>query len=72
MHVQNTHVCFGSNEESIFPVTIGMNKKGGMTDMEFDHYIENSVVPLFLDLADRPGKWVLLKLTAVRAATDGT
>jgi hypothetical protein len=41
---------------------IGMNKKGGVTDVEFDRYIENSVVPLFPDLADRPGKRMLLKV----------
>jgi hypothetical protein len=45
---------FRYNEERIFPATIRMNEKGGMTDVEFDSYIENSVIPLFLDLADRP------------------
>ncbi len=56
------HGRFGYNEERIFPTTIGMNEKGGMTDVEFDRYIENSVVPLLPDLADRPGKRVLLKV----------
>ena len=41
---------FGYDKEWIFPATIGMNKKGGVTDVEFDHFIENSVVPLFLPL----------------------
>jgi hypothetical protein len=61
-HVQNTRGRFRYGEERIFPATIGMNEKGGMTDVEFDRYIENSVVPLFPDLADRPGKRVLLKV----------
>ena len=53
-HVQNTRGRFRYGEERIFPATIRMNEKGGMTDVQFDSYIENSVIPLFLDLADRP------------------
>ena len=54
-HVQNTCGRFGYDEERIFPATIRTNEKGGMTDVEFDSYIKNSVIPLFPDLADRPG-----------------
>jgi hypothetical protein len=40
-----------------------MNKKGGMNDNEeFNKYINNSIVPLFPDLKDIPGKRVLLKV----------
>ena len=69
---------FRYNEERIFPATIRMNEKGGMRDVKFDSYIENSVIPLFPYLADGPGKRVLLKVTsravgiAVRDATAVT
>jgi hypothetical protein len=49
-------------EERIWPCTIGMNEKGGMTDDEFEKYIDNSIVPLYPDLEDMPGKRVLLKV----------
>jgi hypothetical protein len=39
-----------------------MNEKGGMMDDEFEKYIDNSIVPLYPDLADMPGKRVLLKV----------
>ena len=35
-----------------------MNKKGGMTDKEFKKFIDNSIVPLFPDLEDTPGKHI--------------
>ena len=41
---------------------IVMNEKGGMTDNEFDKYIDNSILPLYPDLEDTPGKRVLLKV----------
>ena len=39
-----------------------MNKKGGMTDVEFEKYIDTSIVPLFPELEDTKGKRVLLKV----------
>ena len=33
-----------------------------MNDEEFDKYIDNSIVPLYPDLEDTPGKRVLLKV----------
>jgi hypothetical protein len=53
---------FGCEEERTWPATIGMNKKGGMTDNEFEEYIKNSICPLYPDMEDTPGKWVLLKV----------
>ncbi len=46
----------------MWPCTIGLNEKGGMNDEEFDKYINNSIVPLYSDLEDTPGKQVLLKV----------
>ena len=39
-----------------------MNGKGGMNNEEFERYIDNSIVPLFPDLEDMPGKCILLKV----------
>ncbi len=33
-----------------------------MTDEEFEKYIDNSIVPLYPDLKDMPGKRILLKV----------
>ncbi len=39
-----------------------MNEKGGMTDVEFEKYIDNSIVPLYPKLEDTKGKRVMLKV----------
>ncbi len=49
-------------EERIWPCTIGMNEKGGMTDVKFEKYIDISIVPLFPELEDTNGKRVMLKV----------
>ena len=61
-HILDTRGRFGCEEERSWPCTIGMNEKGGMTDDEFEKYIDNSIVPLYPDMEDTPGKRVLLKV----------
>ncbi len=39
-----------------------MNEKGGMNDKEFERYINNTIIPLFPDMEDTPGKRILLKV----------
>jgi hypothetical protein len=39
-----------------------MNEKGGTNDKEFKRYINNTIIPLFPDMRDTPGKRVLLKV----------
>jgi hypothetical protein len=39
-----------------------MNEKGGMNNEEFECYIDNSILPLFPDLEDTPGKCILFKV----------
>jgi hypothetical protein len=39
-----------------------MNEKGGMNDKEFERYINNTIIPLFPDTEDMPGKHILLKV----------
>jgi hypothetical protein len=43
-----------------------MNEKGIMNNEEFECYIANSIVPLFPDLEDTPGKCILLKVDSGR------
>jgi hypothetical protein len=45
-HTLDTRGRFGCAEERIWPYTIGMNEKGGMTEVEFEKYIDTSIVPL--------------------------
>ncbi len=62
-HTLDTHGRFSCTEERSWPCMIGMNKKGGMMDKEeFKKYIDNSIVPLYHDLEDTPGKRILLKV----------
>jgi hypothetical protein len=39
-----------------------MNEKEGINNEEFERYIDNSIVPLFPDLEDMPGKCILIKV----------
>jgi hypothetical protein len=43
-----------------------MNGKGAVSNKEFERYIDNSIVPLFPDLEDMPGKCILLKVDSGR------
>ncbi len=41
---------FGCDVECEWPVTFGVNAKGGMDDVEDKKYILSSIIPLFPDL----------------------
>jgi hypothetical protein len=62
MHVCNTCGRIGCDEDRVWPCTIGLNEKGSINNEEFDKYIDNSIVPLYPDLEDMPGKQVFLKV----------
>jgi hypothetical protein len=49
-----------------------MNKKGGMTDDEFEKYIDNSIITLNSDLKDTPCNRVLLKVDSGPGAMGGS
>ena len=53
---------FGNSDFKEWPVTIGMNEKGGMDDVEFRQYFLNSIVPLFPDSDNVNGKRVMVKV----------
>jgi hypothetical protein len=61
-HFLNTCSRFGCKEVREWQATIGMNKKGGMNNDEFDKYIDDLIVLLFPNLDDVPRKRVLLKV----------
>ena len=43
-------------------MTVAMNLKGRMDEREFSSYFLNSIVPLFLNAQDVPGKRVIMKV----------
>ena len=53
---------FGFPERRAFPCTFGMNEKGGMNSVKLDKYLKNSILPLYPDIADVPGKRVAMKV----------
>jgi hypothetical protein len=53
---------FGRPHKRLFPCTFGMNEKAGMNAEELHKYLSNSILPLYPDIEDRPGKRVILKL----------
>lgn len=56
-------VCkFGMDEAKPIQVSFGMNEKGGMDEIEFGKYVKNSIIPLYPDACDLPGKRVLIKV----------
>ena len=52
---------FGHKSEQSFPISFGLNSKGGMDDQEFFEYIKKSIMKLFPDAAPVRGRWVVLK-----------
>jgi len=60
-YVHHIRGRFGYGKEKYQPCTFGMNDKGGMNTDEFEEYVKNSLVTLYPDAADKPGRQVLLK-----------
>jgi hypothetical protein len=52
---------FGHVAEQSFPISVGLNNKGGMDDDEFFEYVQNSIMRLYPDAAPEKGKWVCIK-----------
>jgi hypothetical protein len=53
---------FGMDEPCYLGVSVGLNEKGGMVNEEFDNYIRNSILPLFPDACNMPGKRIMIKV----------
>ena len=55
-HAKDVVDKFGWTDRILFPCTWGMNEKAGMDAVELDKYFVNSILPLFLYVADVPQK----------------
>ena len=62
---------FGNGEEKVWPVTLGMNEKGGMDTVEFEKYIFGSIVPLYDNSVDIPGRRVMIKIDSGPGRMNG-
>ena len=56
---------FGCDEENTWPVTIGMDEKGGMDDAEFEKYVFGSIIPLYPNASSVKFKWVVIKVSII-------
>jgi hypothetical protein len=61
-HTKDVYGTWGFGRKTLRPCTFGMNERAGMNAVELDKYIKNSILPLYPDIQDYPGKRVLLKL----------
>jgi hypothetical protein len=52
---------FGTDAETSWDCTFGLNTKGGVDDCEFKQYVMNSILPLYPKTCNRPGHWLFLK-----------
>jgi len=57
----DVQATFGHEEVQSFPISIGLNSKGGMDDDEFFEYLQKSIMKLYPDAAPVKGKWVVIK-----------
>jgi hypothetical protein len=53
---------FGFPTRRPLPCTFGMNERAGMNAVELEKYMKNSILPLYPDIEDTPGKRVLIKV----------
>ena len=61
-YMPHVRVNFGAPEEQAWPITVGMNARGGMDDVEFNEYLSYSLIPLYPGAEYIKGKRVLFKL----------
>ena len=53
---------FGHEEKKRFPCAFGLNERAGMDATELQKCMENTILPLYPDVEDVPGKRALLKV----------
>ena len=63
---------FGHKAPAKFDCTHGMNGKGGMDDDEFEKFMLNSMLPLWPNARDVPGKRVMFKADSGPGRTNPT
>lgn len=62
VHTKNVVGKWGFRTRTTRPCTFGMNEKAGMNAVELEKYLKNSILPLYPDIQDFPGKRVVLKV----------
>ena len=60
-YMLNVRGTFGHQSEQSFPISLGLNSKGGMNGEEFFEYIQKSIMKLYPDAAPVKGCWVVIK-----------
>jgi hypothetical protein len=54
-YMLNVQAAFGHEEVRSFPISLGLNNKGGMDDDEFFEYLQKSIMKLYPDAAPVKG-----------------
>ena len=62
VYIPNVHGKFGAPKEQACTITVGMNARGSMDDVDSDEYLYNSLIPLYPGAEYIKGKRVLFKL----------
>ena len=50
-YMLNVQAAFGHEEVQAFPISLGLNNKGGMDDVEFFEYLQKSIMKFYPDAA---------------------
>ncbi len=58
LDVQST---FGHETKQLFPISIGLNNKGGMDNKEFFDYLKKLIMKIFPDATPEKGQWGVIK-----------
>ena len=61
---------FGFEEKRKLPVTFGLNEKAGMNSVELEKYFNNSILPLYPDIENKPLKRVIAKVDSGPGRTN--
>jgi hypothetical protein len=62
VNCKNVVAKHGFPDRRPLPCTFGMNDRGGMNSVELDKYMRGSILPMYPDIADTPGKRVIMKV----------
>ena len=61
-HMPRVQGQFGCAEVRSWPITFGANEKGGIGSKEFEKFVMESIVPLYLQAKNKTGMRVMLEV----------
>ena len=61
-YMPHVHGMFRAPKEKAWPITVGMNAKGRMDDVDFGEYLSNSLIPLYPDAEVVKGNRILFNV----------